>query len=350
MKGVRNYSNFIEEVVATSLDKPMLFMARIVVLMLLIIVILLVIRFIKTTKLEKRFSRYSIKPIKNNNKSLIGNIKKVYNDITIDLGNYIKKYNIFVNASKRYQKYVDIFNIKDNNPIYIISSKIIIAIIYLFIIIILRLRYALITPYEMILPFIIGYYTLDVYYIYKFSIARKKIENGLYDAITIMNNAFKSGRSIHQAIDMVVEQLDGPISNEFKHISDDIKYGLDIEIAFKRFADRIKLQEAIYLTSSLSILNKTGGNIIEVFDSIEETLLNRKKLVVELNSLTGSSKFISYMLTVIPLVFVIIINIINNNYFEPLFDNILGILLLIIMILIYVFYIIIVRKVMKVRM
>ena len=107
----------------------------------------------------------------------------------------------------------------------------------------------------------------------------------------------------------------------------EINLGLDIEVAFKRFASRIKLEEAVYLTSSLSILNKTGGNIIKVFDSIEKTIFNRKKLEQEFKALTSSSKLIMYVLTIVPIAFVLFISLINKDYFSVLFNNSLGIIL-----------------------
>jgi tight adherence protein B len=136
---------------------------------------------------------------------------------------------------------------------------------------------------------------------------------------------------------------------EFKKISVEISLGLDIETAFKRFADRIKLSEAIYLTSSISVLNKTGGNIIKVFNSIEKTIFNRKKLENEFKALTSSSKLIMYVLIIVPIAFVIFISLINKDYFNVLFTNPLGIVLIIIMLIIYITYIIVVRKVMKIE-
>ena len=56
-----------------------------------------------------------------------------------------------------------------------------------------------------------------------------------------------------------------------------------------------------------------------------------------------------YVLIFVPLVFAVFINIINSNYFAPLFTNPIGIVLLIIMLLIYIIYIIVVRRVMNVR-
>ena len=231
------------------------------------------------------------------------------------------------------------------------ATKVVIGFAYVLLAAIVRLvQSTIMQPIEMIIPFIIGFYTLDVIYMYKYIKYRKRLENDMLQAITVMNNAFKAGRSIVQAVDLVSAELDGPIAKEFKRISMELSFGLDVEVVFKRFADRIKIPEAVYLTSSLSILNKTGGNIIKVFDSIEKTLYNRKKLQVELKSLTGSSKLIMYVLIIVPVAFVFLINLINKEYFKPMYSNPLGLTLLGIILLIYVTYIIVVRKVMKVRM
>ena len=165
-----------------------------------------------------------------------------------------------------------------------------------------------------------------------------------------MNNSFKSGRSITQAIKIVSEQLDGAIADEFKKMSLELSFGLELEVVFRRFADRIKLEEAMYLTSSLSVLNKTGGNIIKVFTSIEKTLFNRQKLNLELKSLTGASKIIMYALMIMPILFILIISFINKDYFAPLFTKPLGFIIIGLIVTLYVTYIIVVRKIMKVRM
>ena len=212
------------------------------------------------------------------------------------------------------------------------------------------IRFDVLSAYELVIPFIVGFFALDLIYGYRYRLYRKKIENDLLQAIIIMNNAFKSGRSITQAVNLVSEELEGPIALEFKKISMELSFGLDIEVAFKRFSERINIEEANYLTSSLSILNKTGGNIIKVFTSIEKTLFNRKKLRLELKSLTGSSKLIMYVLILVPICFVSLVSFINKDYFKPLFTSPIGIIIIISIIILYLIYIFVVRKVMKIRM
>ena len=152
-----------------------------------------------------------------------------------------------------------------------------------------------------------------------------------------------------QAVEIVSKELDGPISEEFKKMYIDLTYGLDLEVVFERLSNRIKLEETKYMASSLVILNKTGGNVIEVFSSIEKSFFERKKLNDELKATTALSSFVFKILVTIPFIIFTMIYILNPNYFTPLVTTNLGKVLLIIILLIYVLYIVIVKKLIKLK-
>jgi len=246
----------------------------------------------RSIKLEKRFSKYTINSSKNKSISLFDNLYNQYKDFLGKISRVIGKLDIVKRAAKRYDKYIEAFETDESN-INFISKKIVVGFLYvMFAIVVKLIQGVLAKPFEMLIPFLLGYITLDIIYMYKYIRYKKKIENDMLEAITVMNNAFKAGMSITQAVDLVAKELDGPISKEFKKIGMEISLGLDMETAFRRFSNRINLSEAIYLTASISVLNKTGGNIIKVFDSIEKTMFSRKKLENEYKSLTSSSKMI----------------------------------------------------------
>ena len=316
-----------------------------------ILLIILLFKYIRSIMLERRFSKYTINSIKNKSISLLDNLYIQYKKFIEHFSKMLSKSSFLLKRASRYSKYNDAFDLKDDDNMKFMANKIVLGIVYLIIVASLRLLQSeVIGILEILIAFIIGFYVLDIIYIYKYSNYRKKIENDLLQAIIVMNNSFKAGNSITQSIEMVSLELDGPIAKEFKKISLELSLGLDLELAFKRFSDRVKIEEAVYLTSSLSTLNKTGGNIIKVFSTIEKTLYNRKKLKVELKALTGSSRLIMYVLAILPPGFVVLINTINNEYFLPLFNNPLGITLIGIILLFYIMYIFTVRKIMKIRM
>ena len=152
-----------------------------------------------------------------------------------------------------------------------------------------------------------------------------------------------------QAIEIVAHELKGPIKQEFKKMHLEISYGLSLDVVFERFSKRVESEEVSYITSSLSILNKTGGNIIKVFSSIEKMLFNKRKLKQEMKSLTSSANMISKILLLMPFLFIGLITLLNPSYFLPLFNTNIGNVLLFVIIIIYILYAFIVNKIMKVR-
>lgn len=330
-------------------NPSLVFAFKAIIIIVLMLLAAYIIRYCRSLKLEKRVEKFSINSIKKEDSSAFYNIKVFFERLVNKLKPTFEKSVFAMKYSKKYDKYKELFNIKDNIDFIII--KFLVSVSLLFVAALTKaIQFKLIGFYEIWIPLLIGFYLPDILFILKYKFHNKRLENDLLQGIVIMNNAFKSGRSITQAISLVASELEGPIGNEFKRMEMEINLGLSIEEVFRRFAKRVNMEEATYLTASLSIINKTGGNIIRVFDSIEKTLVNKKKLRLELDSLTSGSKIIVNVLFFVPLLFVLFISIVSPGYFAPLFTNPLGILLIILMVLYYIIYIICIRWIMKVRM
>ncbi len=315
---------------------------------LIIGIALLITRFVKSVHLMNRIDPFTLSSVKTKEPSLSDRIVSWYQNMLRKQEDKFTKSIFAQKYSKHLEKYAEISFIHTNG-MQIFISKIIMAVLFLIIGIFARaIQFRLISPYEIFLPMTVGFFLLDIVYFIKFKTYRKKLENDLLSAIIVMNNAFKSGRSIVQAIDIVSHELNGRMAREFSKMSLELSYGLEIDTVFKRFAKRVKLDEVNYLTASLTILNKTGGNIVEVFTSIEKTMFNKKTLRLELKSLTASSRIIVYVLFIVPFLFVLFISIISPSYFLPFVTTGIGRILLGIMLVYYLIFIYVVRRVMKV--
>ncbi len=315
------------------------------------LILIFLIRYQRILKREKRLTKYSINPLVDNSLSLGDWLILYYKKIIDKIGFVLNKSVFITNYSNRYDKYINVINNTYFTGLDYVSEKFLISFLFGLMAFLSKLvHYELISIYEVIIPLIFGFFLPDIIYIFKNRKYRNRLENDFLQAITIMNNAFKSGCSIVQAIELVIKELDGPIAKEFSKMAMEINFGLSIDVVFKRFANRIKLEEARYLTATLTILTKTGGNIIKVFSSIEKTLFNKKTLKLELKALTGSSKMIVTILTLFPLFFVLIVNLINSSYFIPLYTTSIGKIIILIMLIIYSAYIYVIQKFIRVRL
>ena len=300
--------------------------------------------------LDKRLGKYSIKSRKNVEHSLFDYINDYYNNIQNKLIKILSKSSFLSDYSKKYEKYIDRHKNKDLNPMTYIAAKFICALLILILVVVTdAIQNASVNFLELVIGFLVGFYILDIILIVRKALIKKTIENDLLQAITIMNNSFKSGRSIVQTIEIVSEELDGPLKLEFQQMVKDLDYGLTLENVFERLEERVKIEELKYISTSLSILNKTGGNIVKVFSSIEKTFFNNRKLDEELKNLTASSNFLYRVLTFIPIIFAAVIYILDPGYFNPLFTNVLGYFILGIVILLYITYIFVVKKIVNIK-
>lgn len=302
-----------------------------------------------TLNLEKRFNDYTITSNKNNYTPFFEKLfNKIYS-LIYKLSKILEKSEYIKKVSLRYDKYTSKDDKIIKSSIDFISIKILSSISLSILYIIssfIRLNFNIMLLLAII---IIGLFMTDLFYKISYKLKRKKIESDLLSAIIIMNNAFKSGMNITEAVNIVASELDGPIKDEFIKISNDIKYGLSLETVFDRFYDRVKIEDIKYISSSLSLINKTGGNIVKVFSSIEKNFYDKKRIKNEMNSLTSSSKFMFRLLVFMPIILIIVILLLNNTYFLPLINTTLGRVIIFVMLLLYIIYILVVNLVMKVK-
>lgn len=327
-----------------------LFLIQIIIIILLFGITVWLLQLTRALRLEKRISKYTIDSIHEDTPSFFDQVYALYVKVIKAMTKFLKKIKLFDTYSLKYEKYIDGSKRLREQPMDYISLKWLTGFITVIVVILSDvLQYKSITLFQFTYSILIGFFLPDVFLISKEKYRKKQIENELLKAIIIMNNAFKSGRSTMQAIKIVSEELDGPIKEEFRKMYIDLTFGLELETVFSRFAKRVNVDEVKYITTSLTILNKTGGNIVKVFSSIERNFFNRRKLEEELHSLTASASAIFKILVAIPIFLFFFIAILNKDYFAPLIESQIGILLLCIILLIYVTYIVIMKKVMNIR-
>lgn len=325
------------------------FIIQLVLFIALFIVIIFLLRNIIANRKASRIQYYSLKPIKNEEISFSERIVNSYLSFIKKFRKLIKKSNYFVMRSKKYEKYI---KYKDRDRIQnvdFITNKFIISIIFILLITISQIfTTKSFSFFGYIINYFIGYYLLDFLLFLNYKRKTRNIENDLLRAIIIMNNCFKAGKSTLQAIKVASDELPYPLGDEFKKMYLDMKYGLSIDTVFERFARRVNIDEAIYLSSSLTILNKTGGNIVEVFSSIERTLFDKKKLKEEMKNISAAPKIVVIILSIIPIIFVFIVYLLNPMYFNPLFNSVLGYVIIAIIVIMFIIYLILLLKTLKV--
>lgn len=321
-----------------------------ILITLLLFFVYLVFKVKNSFDLEKRILRFSVFSITDKPLTLFEKIENKYNNFILKMSSGLSKSKVFSDYSKIFDKYFGKTRLIVESSVDVISNKFVFGIIAIFITIVSdSFRSISIEGTQILIAFLIGFFVPDIILYFGYKRVQKTIEEDFLKAVIIMSNAFKSGRSIMQAIEIVAKELDGVISDEFKRMYMDLSYGLDLEVVFDRLAKRTKLEETKYMASSLVIINKTGGDIVKVFSSIEHSFFERKKLNDELKSVTALSSLVFKILVSMPFFIFIMISVFNPLYFMPFISTGIGRVLLALILVIYVLYIVVVRKVIRIR-
>lgn len=297
---------------------------------------------------DTRYLNYSITSLKTNESTFFEKLFNLFWKYVKKTSTLLNKSELFKRYGNKFNKYINYKDIHSIRGIDYISIKFIISILFGILYLISTLFSVSYNSFVLIIIMFLSFFILDIYFKIEYKSRRKSIENDLLSAIIIMNNAFKSGMNIMQAINIVENELEGPIKEEFKKINLDIKYGLSLEVVFERFYNRVKIEDIKYIASSLSLINKTGGNIVKVFGSIEKNFYDKKKINDEMNSLISSSVFMYRLLITIPIILSLLILFINPTFFLPLINTLLGKIIMLIILIFYVCYIFVIKRIMKV--
>ncbi len=319
-------------------------------LVLIIVFVLFLMKQFYIIRLEKRFDSFSLLSTNDFETSIFDDLILFICKIIHKLSNFLNKSVMVINYGKKYDRYIHFEDKIFKSGLDYVSLKFLIGFVFIILTIFTSLLQNIhFQLFRYLLSFIVGFFLPDFILYISFKRKRKKIEDDLLKAVIIMNNCFKSGRNIMQAIAVVKEEMDGPLKDEFQKIYLDITYGLSLDVVFNRFYDRVKLEDIKYIASSLTLLNKTGGNIIRVFSMIEKSIFDKKKLRKELNSLISSSVFVFRVLVILPFLFVGLISILNPTYFTPFFTSFIGYFFLFLILFLFIVYVYVISKVLKVK-
>ena len=167
--------------------------------------LLLLRRKIKITERLNPFSVYK----EQRETKFFDDFFSVYDKFIKVISKFLYKIKIFNNYSLKYQKYIKKEENTNIDKMDFVSKKVLLMIVFILILVIFNMvKYQSITIFQVIITGLIGFYALDIFLLSEAKLLKKEQENDLLKAITIMNNSFKSGHSIMQAIKLVSTELD----------------------------------------------------------------------------------------------------------------------------------------------
>jgi tight adherence protein B len=153
----------------------------------------------------------------------------------------------------------------------------------------------------------------------------------LIDGLNLMANSLKSGLNISQVIQVMVQEMPNPISQEFGLVLSQQKIGLTLDEALAKMMDRVPSEDLSVAIQSILILRETGGDLSETFEVIAGTIRERRKVDGKIQALTAQGKTQGLILFFMPFALGGLLYFMNPEFLTPMFTTDRGWMMIIIM-------------------
>ncbi|MGL6211753.1 MAG: type II secretion system F family protein [Paracoccaceae bacterium] len=147
------------------------------------------------------------------------------------------------------------------------------------------------------------------------------LEEQLPDAVELMVRSLRVGHPFSNAISIVSKEVADPLGTEFGVIADEAAYGRDVTECLKSFAERMDSQDLRFLAVAVTIQQQSGGNLAEILDGLAKVIRARFKLFRRVKAITAEAKWSGMFLSAFPIGALVMINIIQPNYYDKVYDT-----------------------------
>lgn len=149
----------------------------------------------------------------------------------------------------------------------------------------------------------------------------KKFTEQLSEAIDIMVRSLSAGHPLPISISLVARETKDPIGTEFGILTDELTYGIDIDVGVRNMMARVGAEELNLLAISLSVQKGSGGNLGEILTNLADMIRKRVMMKSKIKAISAEGRMTAWFMLGFPFFLYGIIRLLNKEYFLPLWDS-----------------------------
>jgi tight adherence protein B len=139
------------------------------------------------------------------------------------------------------------------------------------------------------------------------------------DGIELLVRGLRSGLPVAETLQVVAEEVPGPVGIEFKSVVERIKIGKTMEDSLQEAGDKLGIPEFNFFTITLAIQRETGGNLAETLSNLADVLRKRSQMKLKIKAMSSESKASAYIVGSLPFIVFGLIYWINPDYLGQFF-------------------------------
>ena len=148
------------------------------------------------------------------------------------------------------------------------------------------------------------------------------------EAVELISRALRAGHGLASGLQLVAEEMKGPVADEFNRVFEEQNLGIPIELALRNMADRIPVMDVRFFVIAVIIQRSTGGDLAEVLDKIGRLIRQRFELHGLVKSLTAEGRLSGVVLLALTPALLGFLCFVNYEYISELFKTPTGVKML----------------------
>ena len=156
-----------------------------------------------------------------------------------------------------------------------------------------------------------------------------RFEENFPESIDLLGRAIRAGHAFSTGLRVVAEESPEPVSNEFRQVYEEQKFGLPLSESLLALADRMELLDVRIFVTAVLIQIESGGNLAEILDNLSHIIRERFRFRRQLRTHTAHGRMTGWVLASAPFVAGAGMFALNPEYMRVLFEEPLGRLMLV---------------------
>lgn len=148
-----------------------------------------------------------------------------------------------------------------------------------------------------------------------------KFERLFPEALDLLGYSLRAGHSIMTGMKMVADEISDPVGREFGRVVEEVNFGRGLNSALYAFAERLNTPDVKFFATSVSIQRETGGNLVELLESVSTTIRKRFRFREKVKALAAEGKLSGVILCALPFVFALYLYFANRKYLAVLLND-----------------------------
>jgi tight adherence protein B len=150
---------------------------------------------------------------------------------------------------------------------------------------------------------------------------KRKFEEQFPDSLTLIASSLSAGHTFLRAIQMMCEEADGPIAEEFARVVYETQLGDPLVDALERMAKRLDIRDVEWVVQAIRIQQTVGGKLADLLHTLADFIRAREEVRREVRVLTAEGRISAYILGALPIFIGLWMQITNPDYLDPLFKG-----------------------------